>query len=619
MTHQEPLKILCIEDNPVNWRLVQRLLTQGGYEVYWAEEGLQGYELAVAHKPALVLLDINLPGLSGFEVAAKLRQNPDLNHIPIVALTAKTMKSDRETALVAGCDGFISKPIDPFQFVGQVQAYLGGQRDRIEQSREGAALRQFSHQVVDHLEAQLLEVQDSNRKLTEAQDQLQKRNRQLSRLLTFSQRILDERDPDALIGRVLSQVTEEIRIQKIHVYQVHPSGGFLEGIRWVQAGIAEAPSIPIDRALVRRLGPISSQGALYAEKLVHSPFWDEGVALGLWGTEGGACLIPQPHRQNEGELWGFWSLSRNEGGAFQGAEVELAALYAGLFQVTQQNTDLIVDLNESGRALAGSYERLESAYADLQNAQQALGLRERQALLGDLFQKMAQRLQQPVASLHRQTLALDRHLAQEPSHAPGAGAGTLPKGNGAEESTLALGEIRDAVAKIDGLVKALMRRVGKQGSDTPEWIDLHDLVQQELDLIESEGTFAQGLQVRLELRATLPLIFGVYGDFADAFSHLIQHAVTAPIQGPSLAIRTRSEEDCFLLEVEDQGGAIPPASLAKAFEPFNELSGPTPVLGVRMPGAGLPGCTQLLAAYRGTASLRNTDYGTLVELRIPLR
>lgn len=611
MTHQEPLKILCIEDNPVNWRLVQRLLTQGGFEVYWAEEGLQGYELAVAHKPALVLLDINLPGLSGFEVAAKLRQNPDLNHIPIVALTAKTMKSDRETALVAGCDGFISKPIDPFQFVGQVQAYLGGQRDRIEQSREGAALRQFSHQVVDHLEAQLLEVQDSNRKLTEAQDQLQKRNRQLSRLLTFSQRILDERDPDALAGRVLSQVTEEIRVQKIHVYRVHPSGGFLEGLRWTPSGIAPGASIPMDRTLVRRLGPIASQGALFSEKLVHSPFWDEGISLGLWGAEGGACLIPQPHRQNEGELWGFWSLARAEGGVFQSAEVELAALYSGLFQVTQQNTDLITDLNESGRALAGSYERLESAYSQLQNAQQALGQRERQALLGDLFQKMAQRLRVPVASLHRQTLALDRHM--DPN-GPG-----IKDEAGAREAAAALGEIRDAVAKIDGLVKALMRRVGKQGNDTPEWIDLHDLIQQELDLLESEGILATGMKLTLELHATLPLIFGVYGDFADAFSHLIQHAVSAPIQGQNLLIRTRSEEENFLLEVEDQGGPIPPASLAKAFEPFSDLSGETPVLGVRVPGAGLPGCTQLLAAYRGTATLRNTEEGTLVELRIPLR
>lgn len=607
----EPLKILCIEDNPVNWRLVQRLLTQGGFEVYWAEEGLQGYELAVAHKPALILLDINLPGLSGFEVAAKLRQNPDLNHVPIVALTAKTMKSDRETALVAGCDGFISKPIDPFQFLGQVQAYLGGQRDRIEESREGAALRQFSHQVVDHLEVKLLEVQESNRKLTEAQEQLQKRNRQLSRLLSLSQRILDERDPKLLLARVLSQVTEELQVQRLHAYRVHSSAGFLEGLRWTPSGIEPAPSIPIDRPLVKRLGPVSAMGPLFDEKLIHSPFWDEGISMGLWTSEGGACLIPQPHRQIEGELWGFWVLSRSEGGSFNPSEVELVALYAGLSQVTQQNTDLIVDLNESGRALAASYERMENAYVELQSAQLALGQRERQALLGDLFQKMALRLQQPVASLHKQTLALDRHLDPR-------GPATK-EGQGVEESTVALGEIRDAVAKIDGLVKALLRRVGKQGSDLPEWIDLHDLIQQELDLLEAEGVFTHGLRLSIELRAALPLIFGVYSDFAEVFSHLIQHAVTAPTQGHILYIRSRSEDDCFVVEVEDQCGPIPPEYLARAFEPFSGLSEETPVLGVRKPGAGLPGCTQLMAAYRGTASLRNYESGTLAEIKIPLR
>jgi len=130
-------RILCIEDNPVNYRLVQRLLAQAGCEMHWAEEGIRGFEMALELKPDLVLLDINLPGLSGFEVATKFRQHPELKRTPIIALTAKTQKSDRETALVAGCDGFIPKPIDPFAFVRQVEGYLGGRRERLADRRFG--------------------------------------------------------------------------------------------------------------------------------------------------------------------------------------------------------------------------------------------------------------------------------------------------------------------------------------------------------------------------------------------------------------------------------------------------------------------------------------------------
>ena len=124
-------RILCIEDNAVNYRLVQRLLSQAGYELHWAEEGLRGFEMALGLRPDMVLLDINLPGLSGYEVATKFKHSEELKAIPLVALTAKTQKSERDTALVAGCDGFIPKPLDPFSFADQVGAFLQGRREQV--------------------------------------------------------------------------------------------------------------------------------------------------------------------------------------------------------------------------------------------------------------------------------------------------------------------------------------------------------------------------------------------------------------------------------------------------------------------------------------------------------
>ncbi len=243
MSDSQRQKILCIEDNPVNWRLVQRLLGQAGFEMHWAEEGMSGYQMAIDIKPDLVLLDINLPGLSGFEVAAKFRQHPELKSIPIVALTAKTLKSDRETALVAGCDGFIPKPIDPFTFTQQVTAYLEGQRERIETSREGDVLRQFNVQMLEHLEQKLAEAQDANSKLQQAQRDLELRNQSLSRLVALSQDILAEHEPEKLLRHVLDHSRTEVKAKSLHAFRMHSSRGFLEGLRWNGKTYEDAPAL----------------------------------------------------------------------------------------------------------------------------------------------------------------------------------------------------------------------------------------------------------------------------------------------------------------------------------------------------------------------------------------
>lgn len=596
------LKILCIEDNPVNWRLVQRLLGQAGYDMHWAEEGLQGYQMAVELKPALVLLDINLPGLSGFEVATKLRQNADLNHIPIIALTAKTMKIDRETALVSGCDGYISKPIDPFQFTSQVEAYLGGQRDKVEQGREGAVLRQFSQQVVEHLEARLKEAQDSNRKLQEAQEALEIRNRNLSRLLSLSQSIVAEPDPRSLLSRMLGRAQEDLGLKALHAFRVQADGGYFEGLKWAEGGTAMTSPVRGDHVLPMRLKGAMNDGPIFGDNLLQSPYWDPGMELGLWSQPSQSLLLPMPHRQIEGELWGFWALSREAERPFLPFEVELVALIGGLAQVSLQNAELIFSLSESSRALASSYEIVESAYMEVHQAQAALSLRERQALLGDLFQKMTKRLQVPVSTLQQQSSALDR----------------MEQGSGEWKHSVA--QIRHSVSQIASLVKALTRRVGKQENALPEWIQLDELVTQELELMSIEGHLGDhGL--RLEAGVPDAKVFGIYGDFSETVAHMVGHALGGPTPSPTLLVRTLLKDGRYLLEMEDEGGPIPTGSLARAFEPFSGLREDPQddlVLGVRKPGPGLPACIQLMSSYQAAMELINKGEGTHLVLSLHL-
>jgi CheY-like chemotaxis protein len=601
-------KILCIEDNPVNWRLVQRLLTQAGYDMCWAEEGLKGYEMALSIKPDLVLLDINLPGLSGFEIATKFRSNTELQGMKIVALTAKILKADRETALVAGCDGFIPKPIDPFTFVDQVSSYLGGKKDRIEQGREGAVLRGFNAQVLEHLESQLNEAQETNRKLMETQSALEARNRSLSRLLFLSQSIVGIHDPSALMRQIMEEVLREFHPVHFSAYRLHRSQGYLEGMRLRGDTFEETPTLSHDHSFILRLQASLQTGlAIAGDKLRSSRVYDEGIALGLWDIGSEPCLILLKDRQNHNGIWGFWTLARPRESSWLPFEQEVLTLLSSIALTDVENAELIASLNESSRALASSYEQMENAYQDLQKAKEDLMRRDRQMLLEDLFLKIGRRLQAPVLVLNDQVRNLDGLISTQ------TGA-CIPRRKAWTES---LGEIREAVVKIDGLLRALMRRVQKNDSDVPEWVDLQDLIVQEMELLHAECGIPPEVVVQMDLKADETMIFGVYGDFAKMLLHVITHVLMSPQALEHLLISTWKEADVFHLSVRDDAGVIPPSELIQAFEPFSSLHNPV-VIGVRVPGPGLALAKQMLASYHGDIEMMNEEEGTTVHLFIPL-
>ncbi|MGA9049022.1 MAG: response regulator [Dehalococcoidia bacterium] len=119
-------KILYIEDNEQNFYLVKVLLSTRDYEVIWARDGQEGIDKAEQSGPDLILLDIQLPVMDGYEVASRLRSKPELTGIPIVAVTSYAMAGDRDKALSAGCNGYIEKPIDPDTFLAQIDKYFPG-------------------------------------------------------------------------------------------------------------------------------------------------------------------------------------------------------------------------------------------------------------------------------------------------------------------------------------------------------------------------------------------------------------------------------------------------------------------------------------------------------------
>lgn len=117
-------KVLVIEDNEQNLYLVTYILESNGFEVLQARDGQAGMELAVREHPALVLLDIQLPGMDGHAIAGEMRRHEILADIPIVAVTSYAMPGDREKTLAVGCAGYIEKPIDPSTFMDELRRYL---------------------------------------------------------------------------------------------------------------------------------------------------------------------------------------------------------------------------------------------------------------------------------------------------------------------------------------------------------------------------------------------------------------------------------------------------------------------------------------------------------------
>ncbi|HNR93665.1 MAG TPA: response regulator [Kiritimatiellia bacterium] len=123
------MNILVIEDNDQNMYLTEFLLSRHGHSVLKASNGADGIALARQSRPDAILLDIQLPGMDGYEIAGVLKNDEVTRHIPVIAVTSYAMRGDREKVLAAGCEGYIEKPINPDTFMKQILSFIpGGQK-----------------------------------------------------------------------------------------------------------------------------------------------------------------------------------------------------------------------------------------------------------------------------------------------------------------------------------------------------------------------------------------------------------------------------------------------------------------------------------------------------------
>ena len=118
-------RLLIVEDNEMNRDMLSRRLAKRGYDVAIAVDGEQGLAMARSAPPALILMDMSLPGLDGWEATLQLKALPETRAVPVIALTAHAMAGDREKAIAAGCDDFDTKPVDLPRLLAKIEALLG--------------------------------------------------------------------------------------------------------------------------------------------------------------------------------------------------------------------------------------------------------------------------------------------------------------------------------------------------------------------------------------------------------------------------------------------------------------------------------------------------------------
>src|SRR5258708_2738365 len=277
-------RVLHIEDDPRNRLLVRKLLAAEGHEVIDAIDGLEGVRSALVARPDLVLGDLNIPGLDGYEVTLRLRSEPSLSGVPVVAITAE---GDRDTSFAVGCDGFIQKPIDARSFGSVVRRYLGGHREPYQSNADvlGERLRAQSHRIVAHLEQKVAELSSTNERLREIERLRTEFYRNISHELAtpmtpivgYIRMLLDEelgslnkpqtkavRAMDDCVRRLRSTLDNLIDVTALETGTmrfVHPQSDFLDTVRRAVAAYADAlaqPQLTLLEATPR--GPLPAFG-----------------------------------------------------------------------------------------------------------------------------------------------------------------------------------------------------------------------------------------------------------------------------------------------------------------------------------------------------------------------
>ncbi len=228
------IKILYIEDDPETRSLMSDIIGLKGYELHEAEKGITGIKMAKKIKPDLIIIDLMLPDMDGYEVTTLLKSIKYLKNVPIIALTAETKPHVKELTLAAGCDGFISKPINIKGFLDILEEYILGRRDRLSQQELKIYSDQYKIQVVEKLANKVIELDDLNENLSKvntellsSREELSGYNDRLFYLNKLANNLRKSKDPEDILKQLPKKTLEGFNVSRCIIFQVNESNNQL--------------------------------------------------------------------------------------------------------------------------------------------------------------------------------------------------------------------------------------------------------------------------------------------------------------------------------------------------------------------------------------------------------
>ena len=229
--------ILYIEDDPEARFLMADMMRYKGYTYLEASRALDGIKLAQKHKPDLILIDLILPDMQGYEVTTHLKSSAALQNTPIIALTAETQKNVKEMVLTAGCDGYIAKPINVSEFLFKIEEFLAGKREFVHPEHEKLFLQKYNVQLVSRLKKKITELEELNKNLNllnqdlfKSQEELSTYNDRLFYLNSLANYLRTLNDPQILVEILPAKIVENFHLERCILFEFEQDKNILRPV-----------------------------------------------------------------------------------------------------------------------------------------------------------------------------------------------------------------------------------------------------------------------------------------------------------------------------------------------------------------------------------------------------